>query len=84
MWWRCADPGWRWDFAARGSTETRWAQVVVLLVVLILAILGKSLLVVCHYCEMFMLCCPGKLGTVRNGGARDLDKQGDWNYWQDL
>ena len=26
---------------------------------------------------MFMLCCPGKLGTARNGGARDLDKQGD-------
>jgi len=63
-------------FRSERSTETRWAQVVVLLVVL-LAILGKSLLVVCHYCEMFMLWCPGKLGTARNGGARDLDKQGD-------
>jgi len=66
----------RRDFAARGSTETRQVQVVVLLVVL-LALLDKSLLVVCHYCEMFMLCCPGKLGTARNGGVRDLDKQGD-------
>ena len=66
----------RQDFAVRGSTETRRAQEVVLLVVL-LAILDKSLLVVCHYCEMFMLCCPGKLGMARNGGARDLDKQGD-------
>ena len=27
-----------------------------------------------------MLCCPGKLGTARNGGARDLDKQGDYYY----
>ena len=63
-------------FRSERSTETRRAQVVVLLVVL-LAILGKSLLVVCHYCEMFMLCCPGKLGMARNGGARDLDKQGD-------
>jgi len=67
-------------FRSERSTETRWAQVVVLLVVL-LAILGKSLLVVCHYCEMFMLCCPGKLGMARNGGARDLDKQGDTHHF---